>query len=305
MARSASRPARDALLSCAAACVAYVACPACSPQILIGADTTTTTSTTSTTSPLPDASGEIEASSDVVVDAGVDLDAYLDADADALGAIDFPWSTSFENGDADYQMPQGYCYDQNGGTHKIVSAPAPVHTGTHSMAFSVFTDAGPVASQSRCVRQGVLPPEAYYGAWYYLPAPVTNFGLWNLIHFQGGDSPTSTQHGLWDVSLTNDGDGGLKVWSFDFLRTRNLEAGAVPAIPIGVWFQLEVYWRRAADNSGQFTLYQDKKVALDVTGVPTDDTHWGQYYVGDFANFLLPANVTVYVDDITIGPTLQ
>lgn len=238
--------------------------------------------------------------------AGCDPNIVIGSDPSDAGLtpLDFPWSTSFEDGEADYQLPQGYCYSTAGGNLTIVGPPAPVHSGTHSAAFSVTTDAGPAfMSQVRCIRQGVLPQIAYYGAWYYLPAPVTNFGLWNLLHFQGADSPTDPTHGLWDVSLMNQPDGALHIYSYDFLRKTNVDAGGVPPIPIGTWFHLEVYWQRSAADAGEFSVYQDGQMALDLTGIPTDDSAWGQFYVGNLANVLAPSNVTLYVDDVSIGRT--
>ena len=42
---------------------------------------------------------------------------------------------------------------------------------------------------------------------------------------------------------------------------------------------------------------------LELTGLVTDDSAWGQWYVGNIANALSPSESTVYVDDITIGTT--
>ena len=36
----------------------------------------------------------------------------------------------------------------------------------------------------------------------------------------------------------------------------------------------------------------------------TDDSNFGQWYVGNYADGLEPADSTLYVDDVTIGPTL-
>jgi hypothetical protein len=40
---------------------------------------------------------------------------------------------------------------------------------------------------------------------------------------------------------------------------------------------------------------------LDLTGIATDDSRWGEWFVGNFATALSPASSTVYVDDVTIG----
>jgi hypothetical protein len=269
---------------------------ACAPNVILGAD-----------APLPDAAGLVDA---VVVapDANDEVDAgdATDADDGGLIPVPFPWSTGFENGYADYDAGQGYCYEKGGGAYAIVTPPSPVHMGTHSIAFTVTTGGGATESETRCVLQGVLPQTAYYGAWYYVPSAVINAGLWNLIHFQGASGPAeeASGHGLWDVSLVNDSTGALHVSAYDFLHTETPDASGVPPIPIGAWFHLEVFLQRASDATGRFTLYQDDVVAFDLSGIETDDTPWGQFYVGNLATTLGPPQVTVYVDDISIGSSL-
>lgn len=66
---------------------------------------------------------------------------------------------------------------------------------------------------------------------------------------------------------------------------------------------LEVYFKRAKDATGEITLWQDSTEAVHLTGLATDPTDWGQWYVGNLANDLLPPNQTVYVDDVTISLT--
>jgi hypothetical protein len=162
-------------------------------------------------------------------------------------------------------------------------------------------DAG--GSQVRCVQQGVFPSEAYYGAWYYIPALAQNSGLWNLFHFQGG-VPGQTLGGKWDVSLVNSSDGGaLQIVFFDFLTGSTPSTAAAPPIPIGQWFHIEVYFKRAKDTTGELTLWQDSVMAVHLTGLVTDDTDWGQWYVGNLATALAPPASTIYVDDVTISTT--
>jgi hypothetical protein len=58
--------------------------------------------------------------------------------------------------------------------------------------------------------------------------------------------------------------------------------------------------RRAADGTGEFTLYRDGQVVLDLNALSTDDSLWGQWFVGNYATALSPGASTVYVDDVTI-----
>jgi len=213
-------------------------------------------------------------------------------------AVTMPWSTSFEQGLCDYHSAQGYCYARHAASLSIVSSPTP-HTGKYMAAFTVNADDSTAdRSQTRCVRQGVMPQTAYYGAWYFIPELHTSDGNWNLFHFLGGVSEVDS-HPLWDVSLVTV-DGKLELYVLNFLnRTRSAVSG-VPPVPIGSWFHVELKLVRSAQANGELTLYQDGEVALHLTKVMTDDTDWGQWYVGNYAKTLTPALSTVYVDDVTI-----
>jgi hypothetical protein len=185
-------------------------------------------------------------------------------------------------------------------SNSLVSSP--VHSGHFAAAFRVVTGAGSTVSQVRCARQGALPKAAYYGAWYFIPASEANLDNWNLFHFQGG--VVGTLHGLWDVTLTSQADGSLHLLVRDFLHSTTVQASNVPAVPIGSWFHIQTYFKRATDNTGEFALYQDGQLAADVTNVNTDDTDFGQWYLGNLAISLTPPESTVYLDDVTISDTL-
>ena len=209
-----------------------------------------------------------------------------------------PWSTGFEGAAGGPWMPgDPSCYVTAGASFNIVTSP--VHSGQHAAAFTVDT-AVASPSQTRCLKEGVLPTAAYYGAWYYVPATATNISNWNLLHFQGANVADGTvAHGLWDVTLANASDGTLHAVVYDFLGKSLVQTSA--SVPVGAWFHLEVYLRRAADGTGEFTLRRDGQVALDLTGLTTDDSLWGQWFVGNYAMAISPPSSTVYVDDVTIG----
>ncbi len=241
-----------------------------------------------------DASGAAAAPDALALDGSSD-----DAIDSGLVPLAIPWSTGFENEPDDTWTPgdSSACYATAGASFQIVTSP--VHGGQHAAAFTVDT-AVASPSQTRCLKQGVLPAAAYYGAWYYVPTQATSTGNWNLLHFQGADVADGTNaHGLWDVSLANASDGTLQTVVYDFLRSRLLQTST--AVPVGAWFHLEVFLRRADDDTGEFTLRRDGQVTLDLTGLATDDSRWGQWFVGNYAAALSPPSSTVYVDDVTIG----
>ena len=88
---------------------------------------------------------------------------------------------------------------------------------------------------------------------------------------------------------------------YDFIRRTKTEASSVPNVPIGSWFRVQLYLRRAADATGEVIVYQDGVEAFHLTDIVTDDTNWGEWYVGNLATNLVPAGSTVYVDDVEIS----
>jgi hypothetical protein len=213
--------------------------------------------------------------------------------------VALPWATGFEDGFCGYGAVGGVCYpDEGGASYEIVSAP--VHSGNSAAAFSVIANGTFNDMQARCYRQGTLPNSAYYSAYFFIPSAPTAANNWNLIHFRGGDRPGTVRQGLWDVSLARQPDGTYQVYVFDFLRMQTRMARNVPPVPIGSWFQLEVYLKRASGPTGAFEVRQDGKLALSVSGLSTDDTSFGHWYVGNLAASLTPPESVVYVDDVSI-----
>jgi hypothetical protein len=215
----------------------------------------------------------------------------------AMESVAVPWTTSFEDGFCGYVEAKGYCYVDGDATYELVDGPA--HTGTNSVAFSVNSDAA--AAQTRCVRQGVFPRDAYYGAWFYLDARAESAGLWNLMFFQGnagnGDGTFESQ---WDVSIGTDADGVNSLFIFDHVRGDVLTPAGAPPVQARRWFHVELRIRRAADDTGVAQLYQDDELIYETQPLTTDTTAWGQWYVGNLARGRTPAESTVYVDDVSI-----
>ena len=221
-------------------------------------------------------------------------DAGATSDPDA--SVVLPWSTGFENGFCDYAAPMGFCFATGIGSYSLVTSP--VHSGHYAAAFTVRSDSDG-GSQVRCVQQGIFPSAAYYGAWYFIQATATNSRNWNLLHYQSG-VPGNLPN-VWDVSLVNGSAGGpLHVFLRDYVDGGASVTNPTP-IPIGQWFHLEVFFRRAKDSTGELTLLQDGVDAGGFTQIVTDPADWGQWYVGNLANGLVPPGSTVFVDDVTIG----
>jgi hypothetical protein len=221
-----------------------------------------------------------------------------------LDAITAPWSTGFERQFCDYLPPSGFCYEAEEASYEIVESP--VRSGRFAAAFRLDTAIRP--AHARCARRGAFPVVATYGAWYYINEAATlevAGGNWNLFHFRGGAVDDEMPPGLWDVSLRVEADDGeLHLYVRDFLRGSEVtlsEDPSLPPVPIREWFHIEVYWRRATDDSGEFAVYRDGELSVRVEAVPTDNgSARGIWYVGNLADPLTPSTSTLYVDDVTI-----
>jgi hypothetical protein len=214
------------------------------------------------------------------------------------GKLPAPWQSSFDDGFCGYNDSAGYCYADSGGAYRIVTSP--VHSGAFAAAFDLRATGGPGTRQARCVRQGVLPEQAFYGAWYYVPSGSSDPVNWNLFHFQGGERGRLL-HGLWDVSLDALPDGQMAAYVRDLLHGHVYEQAEPIPVPNDTWFHLEFYYKRASDETGEVALYQDDVEVVRVTDVVTDDdTPFGQWYVGNLALALTPPTSSVYVDDVSV-----
>jgi hypothetical protein len=278
----AGRPRRAAILGW---CVVVLHMLGCEPKVVIGAWSCPPKSKSN----LVGTAGAAGAAGSVAAD----------------DSFPFPWSTGFENGfDCDYAEPDGACYAQ--GTAKYNLVTDPVHSGSYAASFTVDSFVDNKSTHTRCLRQGTFPTEAYYSAWYFIPTIPNKVQLWNLFHFSGGAAiGEKNADRLWDVSLVKKDNGDLRLEFYNFGKSDQPlpDQSNAPSIPIGAWFRIEMYVKRAADATGEFTLYQDGTSILRMTGLLTDDTKVGTWFVGNLAENLDPVESTVYVDDVMLSAT--
>lgn len=208
-------------------------------------------------------------------------------------ALAVPWSTGFEQGFCDYAAPKGRCYAADAASFDVVSEP--VRSGRQAAAFSLNLGTDVDGDQTRCFLQGELPQAGYYSAYFFIPEAPSMAVNWNLMHFRRGPF-----RGVWDVSLDVADDGSLSVSVFDHIRMRRLTATRVPPVPVGAWVQLEAYLLRAADETGEFAVYQDGALALSLSDLITDEDGANEWYVGNLAVALTPPENTIYVDDVSV-----
>lgn len=218
-----------------------------------------------------------------------------------LDPIASSWDNGFEDGFCGYARAKGFCYASSAASYALVDAP--VHSGRRAVRFTVLDQANPDGTQARCVREGKVPDDAVYGAWFFLPATATVNANWNLMFFNGGLEGERAK-GAWDVSLGNADDGTLTLHVLNHLTDKPLPQDKTPEVRIGEWFHVEFRWRRAQDTTGAVALYKDDELVAQATGIQTEraDVTWQQWYAGNLVGDVTPADSTLYLDDVSIAP---
>lgn len=217
--------------------------------------------------------------------------------------VNLGWQSGFEDGFCGYTEARGFCYSAPDAKYRIVDGMA--HSGRKAAAFSVLTDDDRDGEQARCVREGALPKDAYYGAWFYIPRGTTNNDNWNLMHFRS-PSESSPLAGDWDVSVVTTDDGKLAPWLRDYVGDSPIPPSTGSEVPVDRWFSLKLRLRRESTATGVAALYLDDELVVERTDIVTDDdSTWGQWYLGNLATNLSPSESTIYVDDVSISETLD
>jgi len=215
------------------------------------------------------------------------------------------WQATFEPGDLSEWLADGH-----GGVYTDGRAPDPgatpeqAHRGRYG-GLVVFSPAAATATFSYFYREQPSPAQAYYGAWFFIPAALEVRSFLSLLHFgyhpAAGD-PTTTA--IWDFDLQPDTDGSLV--------PRLYQTGAAspvapqPAVPVppATWVHFELLFKKAADATGQIVAWQNGVQIMDVANVVTAPTDWIQWDVGGGAlDVITPTPVSIYVDDVTISST--
>jgi len=159
------------------------------------------------------------------------------------------------------------------------------------------------AQSASLSRRGNLPAEGYYSAWYYLPATVNIRKYWVIFKFRRRtvvDDPASEDE-LLDVGLGNDTNGEMTIGAFDHRVDKVVPVRTGLVVPVGVWFQLEAYYRNASDSTGAMTVWFDGEPVIDLEGAATSPTPWIEWDVLNLADNLTPSAATLFVDDCAVS----
>ncbi len=211
------------------------------------------------------------------------------------------WSARHETGDLSEWTQGG-----KGGT----SADAPdtsleISTDVaHSGRYAVKLTNGAVSmyEDAHLWRVDDYPVDAYYSAWFYVPRAYQTTADWSIVQFQVPTADASVVGQLLDIDLRSLPDGDLILSVYDhrgaYLRAPTPDP-AIP-VPIGQWFQIETYYRNAADDTGEVAVWLDGQLNYDLRR-PFDANGTVYWTVGSKTYGLSPAESVIYVDDAAVS----
>ena len=177
------------------------------------------------------------------------------------------------------------------------------HAGRFAAKLVVAAPAGAGAQGAVLSRKGDLPAGGYYSAWYYLPETAAVGQYWVIFKLRRRmvvDDPASEGE-LFDLGF-KDANGELSLQLFDHRIDAVVPLrGGGRVVAVGVWFQIEVYYRNAPDASGALAVWFDGEPVLDLDSGATSPTPWIEWDVLNLADTLTPSTAALFVDDCALS----
>jgi hypothetical protein len=216
---------------------------------------------------------------------------------------DILWWTDHETGTSDWvRNAEGSTWTSAGGQLDVVTTP--VRSGRYALRSIVMSPPnGSPLSAAVAQRNGIMPVDAYYSAWYYVPAAVTATGYWLFFKFRSrvDAADATTNVDVWDFDFLPGSNGGMEFSLFGHVNRNTEPALAMPPVPIGQWFQVEAFLRATNDNTGRLTIWVDGTPIFDVQARPTLPSPFVEWQVGGITERITPPMATFYVDDAAIS----
>jgi hypothetical protein len=176
-----------------------------------------------------------------------------------------------------------------------------VHRGSYAAKLTIDAPEGGARGSAVLARSGdVLPPQAYYSAWYYLPRSITVGMYWVILKFRPQDQATMNE--LYDLDLINLPTGEMSLQLYDH-RSGVVELDVPsPLVPVARWFHIEAFYRNAQDGTGHLTVWLDGRQIVDIADepMPTPLVEWNACSIGQD---LTPGMAVLYVDDAAVSRT--
>jgi hypothetical protein len=176
------------------------------------------------------------------------------------------------------------------------------HSGSHSVKLT--NGAIGEVRAARLWRQDDFPSGAFYSVWYYLPRAYQTKVEWIIQQFRTPTDDPAVISQFLDVSMRSLPGGELILTIYDhrpqYLRLPTADPAVL--VPVGRWFQVQVFFRNAPDATGRFTLWLDGKLNYDIVGRPMAPSISTVYWTPcSITSDTSPTQSEIYVDDAAVS----
>ena len=232
------------------------------------------------------------------------------AEQTSINANPIVWKATHETGDISEWQQHGDFINQGQSAYYSMVTPF-AHSGKYAVSLTIDTEgesnSGSYAAYLFYWDQ--LPEDAYYySAWYYIPAGTQPQDWWNIWQWKStynGDTDYSVPMYIIDVMEQPDKQLALHLIYRPDIDEKIDYRQNKKTIPTDKWFQIEAYYHKATDNTGQVIIWQDGEEIFNLPDVQTtmsDNTvYWS---VNHYTDSILPSLSTIYIDDAAIS-TMQ
>jgi hypothetical protein len=212
---------------------------------------------------------------------------------------------TFESGDLSEWLGDG-----GGGTYTDGVTAAPIasrdaaRTGQYGGAVSFHLAHTADGLDVPLYREQPSPPEAYYSAWFYLPATFRDRLLAEPAPLRLQPDGRRQQHrtGLGLSTSIQPRTGRSSHTSANRPPPPTGSRRIRSPFPWPTWVHFEIFYKKAPDATGRITIWQDGTQILDLPNVVTAPNAWTQWDIGGASTTTSPA-ATVYFDDAAISLT--
>jgi hypothetical protein len=198
---------------------------------------------------------------------------------------------------------EGGIYNTATGNASITTEVA--HSGTHSLKMNLNSpnDGSPQAARVFRWQESRTKQPLYYSVWYYIPQQYKPQNWWNVLEFKSRNA--SRNDAFWQLNIGNRTDGSMNFYLYNWVNKKSFTQ-STKNIPVGKWFNVEVFYQQSATNTGRITMWQDGEQLFDQTGITTmfsDALESANFAVANYTDNISPANTTIYIDDLKISQT--
>jgi hypothetical protein len=202
------------------------------------------------------------------------------------------WHADHEVGD----MSEWTAGNGGGAMAPSMVATGEAHSGTHAVRVGLLNEV-------TLWRQGTFPQDCYYSAWFFLPVAFQEITSWTIMTFGSadlGDAGTRSEKTILNLRTLPGGDIVLFVFD-DRVAYEQWPLAVPPAVvPVAKWFQIEVRYRNANDDTGRMTIWIDGVQVYDITHRPSGVTPGMYFGIGNVPDVVTP-RADILMDDAVIS----